>query len=267
MSAVTSNPDAINAAVAQYVNSEPTEVKQETHSVPAQDRYVTLPGGLITPTGEVITEIEVRELNGRDEEAVSKARTVGKALVTIVERGIARVGGRTPNEMDLNSMLSGDRDYALLHIYSVTFGSEVVLTRTCPSCNESVDLEVDLEDDIEVRRLDSPNDRFFDVQISRGTASVELPTGITQKLLYESRDKSLAELNTILLANTVTSINNTPVLSAQQVLDLPIRDRRKISDEIALRNPGPQPQSIKKHCPLCGADMEVAISIAALFQS
>ena len=262
----TSDPDLINAAVAQFVEetSEPTE---PTTYIPAQDRTMVLPGGLITPSGETITEIEVRELNGRDEEAISKCRTIGKALNLIVERGVAKVGGRTPTEMDFNSMLAGDRDAALLQIYSVTFGSEVQASRVCVSCSETVELTIDLDTDIPMRRLENPEDRYFTVTTTRGEARVELPTGVTQKALYENTDKSMAELSTLLLANTVTQIGNAQVFGPKQVQDLSIRDRRTIADEISKRSPGPQVQSIRKECPACGAEMEVAISVAALFQS
>lgn len=263
----TSDPDLINAAVAQYVNDEPDQATEPTSYVPAQDRTMALPGGLITPSGETITEIEVRELNGRDEEAISKCKTIGKALSLIVERGIAKVGNRKPTEADLNSMLSGDRDAALVHIYSVTFGSEVKANRICPSCSDAVTLEIDLDTDVAMRRLDSPTDRYFTVPTSKGTATVELPTGVTQKALYDNTDKSMAELSTILLANTVTQIGNAPVLGPKQVQDLSIKDRRAIAEEISNRSPGPQLSSIQKECPACGAEMEVAISIAALFQS
>jgi hypothetical protein len=264
--ATTNDPDLLNSAIAQYVETDPSAQEEDVSSfVPAQDRVVTLPGGLVLPDGEVIHDIEVRELNGRDEEAISKVRTLGKVLSLIVERGISRVGGRPTTETDLNSMLAGDRDYALLHIYSVTFGSEVTATRTCPSCRETVDVVVDL-DALPVRRLESPQDRYFTVQTSRGEARVELPTGITQKSLYENSEKSLAELSTILLSNTVTRIGNSPVLGARQVQDLSIRDRRVIAEEISKRNPGPETVT-KKNCPLCGEEMEVAISIASLFQS
>lgn len=268
MNAITTNdPDLINAAVAQYVSSEPDTASESTAYTPAQDRTVTLPGGLITMTGEVITEIDVRELNGRDEEAISKSRTIGKALLTTLERGLSAVGTRKPQETDLNSMLAGDRDFALLQIYSVTFGSEVKLSRVCMDCRETVELSVDIDTDIPVKSLESPYDRYFTVETKLGEAKVELPTGITQKALFEAADKSLAELSTMLLSNTVTQIGSRQVLGPRQVQDLSIKDRRKIAEAIAERNPGPQMSDIKKTCPNCGADMEVALSIAALFQS
>ena len=228
---------------------------------------MVLPGGLITPSGETITEIAVRELNGRDEEAISRCKTIGKALSLIVERGIAKVGDRKPTETDFNAMLAGDRDAALVQIYSITFGSDVKASRICASCSDTVTLNIDLDTDVTIQRLNSPADRYFTVPTSRGDAAVELPTGITQKALYDNTDKSMAELSTILLANTVTQIGNSPVLGPKQVQDLSIKDRRNIAEEISNRSPGPQLSSIKKECPSCGAGMEVAISLAALFQS
>lgn len=268
MSTVTNDPNLINAAVAQYVSSDAQDEEFDPGEFyPAQDRSVTLPGGVITPTGDVITEISVRELTGRDEEAIAKCRTIGKALLTVLERGVSAIGNRKPNETYLNGMLSGDRDFALLNIYSVTFGSEVQATRMCGSCGETSSLTIDLDSDVSVKRLDNPQDRYFTVPTSRGPASVELPTGSVQKILFENADRNLAELSTLLLVNTVSDIGNTPVLGPRQVQDLPIKDRRKIAEEISNRNPGPQMADIKKDCPKCGAEMEVAISIAGLFQS
>lgn len=268
MSAVTNDPNLINAAVAQYISSDDrTEEPEPTEFYPAQDRTVTLPGGIITPTGDVVTEISVRELTGRDEEAISKCRTIGKVLLTVLERGISSIGSRRPSESDLNSMLAGDRDVALLNIYSVTFGSEVQATRMCAACNEAATLTIDLDSDIPIKKLGSPQERYFTVRTSRGDARVELPNGYTQKALFESSDKSLAELSTLLLVNTVSDIGDNPVMGPRQVQDLSIKDRRKIAEEIGSRNPGPQMSGIKKDCTNCGAEMEVAISIAGLFQS
>ena len=87
------------------------------------DNVVTLPGGYINATGEVITEAEVRELNGRDEEEISKASSLGKVLLAILKRGTVRVGDEQVTEDLLDRLLSGDRDMLLLGIFKATFGT------------------------------------------------------------------------------------------------------------------------------------------------
>lgn len=261
------NPDLANDIIAQVL-AEPNEPEEEAPSVEVltpPDLLLTLPGGYISPIGELSTEVEIRELVGRDEEAISKVKTVGAAMTTILKRGIVKVGGEATNDTVLDNMLAGDRDYVLLHIFAATFGSTITSDQTC-SCGAELSITVDVTQDVEVKKLDDPSDRHFTVELSRGSAVVELPTGHTQKALFAAGDKTFSELSTLLLANTVTEINGMPVLGPQQVLDLPVRDRRKIAEEIAKRNPGPRLQDIKKSCPDCGETLEVPVSLASLFQ-
>jgi hypothetical protein len=69
------NPAMANKAVQDMMAEKPKEV--EIRITPPSDTVVTLPGGYITSAGEVTTEAEVRELNGRDEEEIS---TLGRLL-------------------------------------------------------------------------------------------------------------------------------------------------------------------------------------------
>ena len=95
---------------------------------------------------------------------------------------------------------------------------------------------------------------------------VALPNGRAQNNLLSAPDKNVAELSTMLLADTISKIGDMPLLGPAQVLDLPVRDRRKISEEIIRRNPGPQLQDGGVACPDCGTKLEVPLSMAALFQ-
>lgn len=261
------NPDLANDIIAQVL-AEPESVEEDSSSVEVlapPDLVLSLPGGYIAPSGELATEVEIKELVGRDEEAISKVKTIGAAMTAILKRGIVRVGESAPDDTVLDNMLAGDRDFVLLRIFAATFGNTVTSAQVC-TCGSELELTVDVTEDVEVRSLDAPGDRRFVVELSRGSAVVELPTGHTQKALFAAGDKTFSELSTLLLANTVTEINGMPVLGAQQVLDLSVRDRRKIADEIAKRNPGPRMQDIKKTCPDCGETLEVPVSLASLFQ-
>lgn len=234
----------------------------------AVETVFDLPGGYLSPTGEVAVEAEVRELTGRDEELIAKAGSITKALGVVLARGLVRVGDIRADEMVLNNLLAGDRDYILLRIYSATFGQDLSGPRLCLQCQEEVDITVDLLTDVPVRRLSDPMDRRITVDCSVGPVTIDLPTGYTQKeLMAAAQDKSLAELSTILLQNTITSINGKTVIGQQAALDLPIRDRRKINEVIATSNPGPQMSDVTTDCPNCGTSMEVPLSIAGLFQA
>lgn len=242
---------------------EPIEVPDVTPPLPP---VVTLPGGYVTFAGEVTYEAEVRELNGRDEEALSRIAAPERLLQDVLMRGTVRVGGEPVSEEILNNLLAGDRDYLLLRVFMATFGPTLEIAPYCPTCGDRKQVELNLDKDVPVRRLSSPADRVFTVRISKGTVKVELPTGHTQKEMIASADKNVAELSTLLLSNTVTEVNGATVISAAQVLDLPIRDRRKISEEILARNPGPLLAETTCKCPKCDSTLEVPLSLAALFR-
>lgn len=263
-------PVASNDEIARVLAaSEPEEVEQDSSRpdiLLPMDNEFDLPGGYISPVGEVALDAEVRELTGRDEELIAKSTTRAKALDVVLSRGLIRVGNSTPDDVTRNNLLAGDRDYILLRIYAATFGRELKITRYCTTCQSDSEVSIDLIDDVPVKRLEQASERHFQVHCSVGTVEVDLPTGHTQKALMASADKTLAELSTLLLENTVVGLNGSPVIGRAVVLDMPIRDRRKINDAIAERNPGPQMLDIKVPCPTCESSVEVPLNVAALFQ-
>lgn len=265
MSIDTPSLPVTNEIIQSVLNSvEETEPDAPDILLPVESVF-DLPGGYISPIGEVGTDAEVRELTGRDEEAIAKANGLSKVLNTVLQRGLVRVGEVDKiDDIVLNNLLAGDRDYILLRIYAATFGKEVLMTRICPTCAKDVEVSLDLLS-IPVKRLDDAHDRTFVVKCSIGEVAVELPTGHTQRELMSANEKTIAELATLLLANTVIGINGERVPGAS-VLDMPIRDRRKISEAVAERSPGPQMTDATAECSSCGEMLEVPLSVAALFQ-
>ena len=249
----------INQAIAE--KPEPIDVKV----LPPLDNVVTLPGGYINAAGEVITDAEVRELNGNDEEAIARAANVGRAILTILQRGTVRVGNEKADEKMLDQLLAGDRDMLILAIFKATFGRTTEIPVYFGS--ELKQIEVDLDKDIKVKILTDPiNDRIFSVSGKNHEYTVTLPTGVSQKEMIINSDKSSAELTTIMLENTVLKIDNSPVVSKQQVRNLGLADRRKIVEEINKRLPGPQFDSIVVTDPETGSEVPVPVNFGTLFR-
>jgi hypothetical protein len=260
-----SNPALANNKIKEALaeKSEQIEIEIEAPS----DTSVTLPGGYITATGEVVTDAEVRELNGRDEEAISRSGNIGKAFITILQRGTVSIGSKKATEEILNELLSGDRDWLLLAIFKVTFGAEPEVAAYCSSCKEAKVVNIDIDNDIKVRTLADPlHDRVFTVEGRKSEFLVQLPTGSTQKELMLNSDKTAAELNSILLEKTVIQINGSPVLSKFQAQNIGLADRKTIIDEINNRIPGPQFEPIKVTCPDCESEVLVPISLGSFFR-
>jgi hypothetical protein len=229
---------------------------------------VSLPGGFIAGDGSVVKYAEVRELNGVDEEAISKAGSTGRALAVMVQRGLVSIGMEKPTKEDLDRLLSGDRDAILIGIRRVTFGNTVQFGFPCPHCKEGLEVEVDLTSDIPIKTLDNPiEDRKFIYESEKhGTIVVGLPTGTTQKKLIENVDKTPAEINTMLLAGCVESVNGIVSMGASTVLKLGMKDRENIIAEILDRNPGPRLGEVKTTCEACGEDIPMPLSLADLFR-
>lgn len=262
-----SNPDEANALISKVLEEKKSDVQEVQVKYPS-DTVVTLPAGFIDPDGGVISTVEVRELNGRDEEYISKATTVGRVLNAVLSRGAVKVGEMPVTEEILNKMLAGDRETVLLGIHRATFGNPLEVNGYCQTCSEPKAVSIDLFEDIEIKTLKDPiADRTFKVKGRDHEYTVVLPDGATQKELQANIDnKSLAELSTILLQHTVTEIDGEIVFSKTAVQNMGLVDRRKVSEQIALRNPGPVFKDIEADCPDCGKEVVVPISLGSLFQ-
>jgi hypothetical protein len=239
------------------------EIKTETPT----DLIVALPGGFITQEGSLIKKAKVRELTGIDEEIIARSETEAKALQVILQRGLEELGDKRPSENDLDSLLAGDRDAILLGIRKATFGKNVDYKVICNYCSEEQSLIIDLNLDVKVKELEDPYERVWEVEIKTGKAVLAFPNGLVQKKLSNGvTSKTMAELNTILLAGCVLSINEVSVTGPQDVLNLGMSDRETIAMALLEKNPGPRLMEVSKACKACGKDINVPLSLAALFR-
>ena len=259
------NPALANNLIQQAMVEEPKPVLPEI--VPPSDTIVELPGGYLNAAGEVIKFAEVRELTGKDEEAISKSTNMAKALLTALQRGTVKVGEEPATEKLLDSMLVGDRDALLLGIIKATFGSKSTVSGWCGNCSEPKEVEIDIDTDIKTKILTEPVEgRVFTVKGKKNEYTVQLPNGVVQKEMVNNAEKTAAELTTVVLENTVMKINESPVYSKMQVQNLPVADRRVIVEEMNLRAPGPQFDDVLVNCPNCESEVRVPINLGALFQ-
>jgi hypothetical protein len=261
-----SNAALANSLISKALEDTAPPVEPAKITAPSET-LVNLPGGYLLPTGEVITTAEVRELTGRDEEALSKISNAGRVLAEVLSRAVVKIGDKPANEAMLDGLLTGDRDSLLLGVYRATFGNPSSLGAWCGGCEDYKEVEINLDEEVTVKALVDPiNDRVFKVQGKKNSYVVTLPTGTTAKQLAADENRTLPELTTILLKETVLEINDSPVVSPLQVQNLGLADRREIGKEIASRSPGPQFKDISVSCPDCGGEVVVPLNIGALFR-
>lgn len=242
---------------------------------------VTLPGGLIvSDSGQerVVTTGQVRELTGADEESLGRALAADNpfhVMNTLLERGVVKLGEEKPGDTRelLKELLIGDRDALMLGIRAMTYGPEIeVMGWECPNCGEKIDATFDLTEDVDTKTLKHPSEAEFDVKLRRGSvAHVRLPNGEDQFVVGELTKRPLAERNTRLLERCVETVTEADgqvhvILAAPyMVRDMGMADRRKISNELANRQPGPAYNAVKFTHETCGKEVALSFNLGDLF--
>jgi hypothetical protein len=261
-----SNPNLVNSTV-EGILAEPEKIVAPASIESPSNVLVNLPAGFVTPDGEVIKTAEVRELNGKDEEAIARASGWFRAFGTILSRAVVKLGDTKIEDALMDRLILGDRDALLLGIYKATFGSTTILRSYCSGCDDTKDVEVDVDRDIPVTVLVDPLlDRNFVIKTGKHEYVVTLPTGIVQREIGNNSDRTTAELTTLMLEHCVLEIDGSPVLGKAQVQAIGVADRRELGEAIARRTPGPQFDTTTIDCPDCGGKVAVPINLGTLFQ-
>lgn len=249
----------------QKVLDEPPP-STEAEITPPPSAVFQLDGGYMGIDGRWLTEFEVRELTGRDEEALGRVASSSRFILELLERGLVRVGD-VPGKDALDGLQAGDWESILLAIRSVTFGDAVDFTPMCFTCQTKYEITVHIREDLRHVALEGPQDLHFEFTGRHGSVyHVVLPTGSTQRKLLQNMELSMAEQNTVLLADCIESVDGRPFMGKGTVLDMPMADRRGLLAELSDRKPGPRLEEVTTLCPSCGAENAFPLSIAALFR-
>lgn len=267
--------EKVNADI-QSVLSDAAKVEIPVIPLPPDD-MVDLPGGLIYKN-QLITTAQVRELNGRDEEALARASQSGNPFHFIdrmLRCGVVRIGDRPESETDslLGKMLIGDREALILGIRKATYGEDIEIPDwKCPSCTSEATLTMQLSD-IPVETLANPEEEIeFDVPLKNGaSAHCRLASGEDQLAIYDKQDLTQAQRETILISRCVEYLEDgSGFVSYMQskpsmALELSMPDRHAIVNAVNDRQPGPKYNQIKYKCEACGEESMIMVNIGHLF--
>lgn len=243
--------------------SEPPKV------APPPDTVFTLHAGFLSDDGTWERQFEVRELTGRDEEALARVTDPGRLMIAILERGLVRVGSTPASSEVIDRLVAGDWETVLVAIRAVTFGDDTTREYSCGACGQPYEVTINLFEDLPIRGS-KEEDLEFEVRGRHGTVyRLAQALGVTQRKILEqiSQDgKTTADLNTLLLFDSITSIDDRPVMGIDHIRDISMADRRLLLQEITARRVGPDLQGVTTKCPTCGAEQASPLSVAALFQ-
>lgn len=230
-----------------------------------------LPTGWVNPDGILVKTARVRELNGYDEEHLARVdmqKNVAVFITELLAAGVEDLGGSKPTKDTLREMLSGDRDALLLGVRRATYGDLVEFKITCAVCDTESIINIELDKDIKIIYIDDPLVRKFEVPIGSGFATIKLLDGKTQEAFSENvGKKTQAQINTILLANTVIAVNGIPTAGREDpVKMLGMADRAKILKYLEEHQPGPQFGDIPVNCATCGEEYPITLGLPSLFR-
>lgn len=210
--------------------------------------------GYLDGEGKEHREIEITEITGVEEEAISKAgikENGGKVVRTILERCILRIGDYTQKKTPKNewieiikSLSVADQDYALLKIRELTLGTEIEMEHKCPSCKSGLTSIIGT-DELEIKPFGG--EREIDFELPRGyrdkdgtthrLGKIRFPNGFDREILDTIARKNLGTANTMLLTRCITDFGNVKVHD-KIIRGLSIRDREYLLTLLSENNYG-----------------------------
>lgn len=230
---------------------------------PPADTIVTLPRGLYLG-GEWLTEVEVRELDGEDEEYLAKFKDLNDYFDQLIVRGTVRIGNVALEDLSLmerqgylGNLLAGEREKIMIAIAIATYGDRKEFTLKCPKCGVEFVFDLLLSEDIKFAECEDLQHLSFHYTTGKGEIEYRLLTGADQ-LDFVKRPGTVAEKNTFLLSKLIVKFKGQilpdPVHFAKK---LSMRDRGKL---LGLLTDKQQPSAntvLSIPCPSCGEVTEV----------
>jgi hypothetical protein len=238
-----------------------------------------LPGGYVDADFELLREVELASLSGRDEELIAAPQPIADpALLTVLlSRCVLRLGPVRPVSEDLaRRLLVVDRQFLLLKLRQITFGDHVQATVQCPweGCQKKVDIGFSLHD-IPVRESEekgplytrklSPEAAFSDEHGEQYREVVfRLPNGEDQEAIAPTIEEDETEGLTLLLARCIRRLGSLCDPGPEVLHRLSPLARVEI--ERHMEEAAPQVDlNLAAYCPECDREFIVPFDLQGFF--
>lgn len=221
--------------------------------------------------GELYKNAIVRELNGSDEEAISKLSTdkgVGLYYVQIedmiLKRAVQSIGAAKPTPDQLADLLVGDRGMLFQAVLIATYGETKEYNEVlCPHCEAVTDVEIDVPGLLDIRPMKTP-EPFTQVQLRDGKLiTIRYPTGRDQmQVILSKKDPTMQEQNTAMIARCI--VNDNIPNRGDFALKMGAADRRKLVAAMKDNAPSVTFKEVSVPCPSCSEPIPFAFGWADL---
>ncbi len=239
----------------------------------------TLPIGYTDEEGNLHRTVVLRKMTGKEEAILADRRfqrNGGKLVTELLHSCLVRLGELPKNgTKTVESMYSADRNFLLLKLRSLTFGSELPARYSCPTCNESVEVTEDL-DELPVRMIGESEsveevvvaleDGYLDKdgQVHKALR-LRLPTGTDETAVASQMRQNASLGKNALLSRCMKSLGDLPkhrleAIGPRILADLTLTDRRLIDRALNEVAPGVE---ITRHieCPGCGQTFKTSLDL------
>ena len=227
--------------------------------------------GYIDKEGNHHTTFTLREMTGRDEEAISKSdvkQNGAKLIATLLERCVLSIGTLTKKSVGneawkevIKGLLVGDQDYMLLKLRELSMGGEIEVTHSCPYCKESLKTLLDVS---ELDIIPFRGERVIQFSLPKGyrdkkgvlhkDGTLRLPTGQDREILTPIARKNVAQASTLMLTR-LCKFEDGLYVTEDIMRDLTVRDREYLQ-KILQENLFGINLEIDVVCTSCGEDFK-----------
>ena len=230
---------------------------------------VPLLAGYVDKDGVLHTTFTYREMNGKDEEAISKAdvRQNGAKMVNVlVERCVTQIGTLTKKECGVKwgtivrELLGGDLDYMAFKIRELSKGKEVEFIHKCPNCGTKLTTIVST-DEFQIKPYMGQS--AIDFSLVRGYKDgrgelhkdgiIRLPNGFDREIVTPLFKKNPSTAMTMMLTRLI-AFNDGALVTQNLVNEMTLRDR-EILEKIIKENTFGIDTNIEIVCSSCGQDI------------
>lgn len=240
----------------------------------------TLPIGYPDGNGALHREVVLRKMTGKEEAIMADKRyqrNGGKLVTELLHSCITRVGTLAPNgRSTVAGMYSADRNFLLLKLRSITFGSELAATYHCSGCGEKIQVLENL-DDLPVRHAtDSEAVEEIVVELEDGyvdrdgqvhtAMTLRLPNGADEEAVAAQMRQNASLGKNALLARCLKSLGDMPrnrveALGPHIFSELTLSDRRAIDHALNAAAPGVD-LTREIECPHCGYEFKSSLDLS-----
>lgn len=196
--------------------------------------YILPCGYLDAETNELVTEVEVKEITGHEEDMLASTQVPNhRKLTSLIAGCVTRLGSITDRAKLVkvaDELLIGDRVFLLFAIRRVSLGDELPVRETCPECKRKHLYVVDLSD-LDMKAMPEPTKRVYDFSLPTGKkVRFRVSNGKDEervaKIMKKQRDDALSAM---ILMRLELLGDEAPTLDTIKALSM--RDRHALRDE------------------------------------